>query len=70
MSTYNPRNVRVWDPTPQTSPELFDDADLMKEIRYLRATNRRHGEHTLRTLAIVRLTTELARRKAARGGQA
>ena len=64
--TYNPHNVRIWDPTPQTAPEQFSDADIRKEIRYLRSTNRRYGQNTLRTLAIVKLLNVLAVRKAAR----
>ena len=62
---YDPARRKMWDPSPQTEPDLFSDVDIRKEIRYLRSLNRRHGEATLRTLAIVRLVRILAERNTA-----
>ena len=61
--TYDPRTRRTWEPSPQTEPELFSPADIKAEIRHLRRLNRSFGEHTLRTLAIVKLTRVLAERE-------
>jgi hypothetical protein len=60
---YEPGRSRVGEPTPQTDPDQFSADDIKAEIRYLRRLNRKYGEHTLRTLAIVRLTTTLATRQ-------
>lgn len=63
--TYDPSTRRVGEASPQTSPELFTDAELMTEVRYLMRLNKRHGSHPLRTAAYMRLLAELDRRKAA-----
>lgn len=62
--TYNPATRRGGDATPQSEPELFTDADIMKEVRYLIRTNKRHGEHPLRTAAYMRMLAFIADRKA------
>jgi hypothetical protein len=59
MSDYNPLTRRVGEPSPQTDPDLFDDDDIRKEIRYLLATNKRYGSHPLRTSAYLRLQAVL-----------
>lgn len=60
--TYTPGCSRVGEPTPQTEPDQFSVDDIKAEIRYLRRLNRKYGEHTLRTIAIVQLTTVLTTR--------
>jgi len=63
--TYVPGRARHGEPTPQTDPDLFSVDEIRAEIRHLSALDRRYGPHTLRALARVRLTNEIARRLAA-----
>lgn len=65
MSGYVPGSARWGEPTPQTDPDLFSVEDLRAEMRHLSRLDRRHGTHTLRVLARVRLSVEVARRLSA-----
>jgi hypothetical protein len=38
---YVPGNARIGEPTPQTDPDLFTDAELKAEIRYLTRLDKR-----------------------------
>jgi hypothetical protein len=63
--TYVPGNARIGEPTPQTDPDLFTDAELKAEIRYLARLDKRYGVGCgLRALARVSLFAELAKRAA------
>ena len=58
FETYVPSSRRLLtDPDPQKTPELFTDADLLKEIKMLLRMNTRYGSHHLRTMAYIRLQT-------------
>jgi len=60
--TYIPGKARVGEPTPQSDPDLFSDAEIRAEIKYLIRTNKRLGSHPLRTLAYLKLERVLAER--------
>jgi len=61
--SYIPGRARIGDPTPQTDPDLFTDAEIRAEIKYLIRTNKRLGSHPLRTLAYLKLERVLTERK-------
>jgi hypothetical protein len=67
-ATYVPYSRRrVTDLDPQRNPELFSDADLMKEVRMLIRMNTKHGSHPLRTVAYTKLMQFIDERKASEG---
>lgn len=53
--TYRPGYALVGEATPQSHPELFTDAEIRAEIRYLMGLNKRCGTHPLRTAAYLNL---------------
>lgn len=60
---YKPGQGRVGEPTPQSNPELFTDAEIRAEIKYLLGLNKRYGTHPLRVEAYLKLGRVLAERK-------
>lgn len=46
---------RLSDISPQSHPELFSDADIMKEVKMLIRMNTKYGSHPLRTIAYTKL---------------
>lgn len=62
--TYVPGKSRMGEPTPQSDPELFSDAELLAEVKYLLGLNKRYGSHYLRTSAYAKLLGILTARKA------
>jgi len=65
--TYIPGRARVGEPTPQSDPDLFSDAEILAEVKYLIRTNKRFGSHPLRTIAYTRLLHILEQRKTTHG---
>lgn len=59
---YRPGHARVGEPTPQSHPDRFTDAELLAEFRYLGRLNGRHGVHPLRVGAQNKLVRELVKR--------
>ena len=49
-------------PSPQTAPSKFSSDELMNEVRYLMALNRRYGSNALRTATYTRLHLVVAHR--------
>ncbi len=45
---YRPGAAKIGDPTPQSHPDMFADADLRAEFRHLARLNARYGVHPLR----------------------
>jgi hypothetical protein len=62
LDEYRPGRALVGGLHPQSNPELFTDAVLRAEIKYLLGLNRRYGTHILRVQAYQRLTAILAER--------
>lgn len=60
---YIPGQARVGEPTPQTDPDLFSDAEITAEVKHLIRMNKRYGSHPLRTIAYHKLLRILAERK-------
>src|ERR1017187_1216799 len=54
---------------PQQDPELFTDAAIMKEIKYLIKSNERYGTNDLRTMAYLKLMHFIEDRKAKTGSR-
>ncbi len=54
---YRPGMARVGEPTPQSHPERFTDAEVAAEWRYLARLNGKHGVHPLRVGAQNKLRT-------------
>ena len=52
----------VGEATPQSHPELFTDAEIRAEIKYLLRLNKRYGTHILRVNAYLKLDQVLAER--------
>ncbi len=63
--TYKPGTTRVGEPTPQSDPDLFTDAEILAEVKYLLRLNKKYGTHHLRVIAYSKLLHILAERKAA-----
>lgn len=61
---YRPGRALIGEPTPQSDPDLFTDAEIRAEIRYLIGLNKRYGSHPLRTVAYHKLLEVLAARHA------
>lgn len=61
---YRPGMARVGEATPQSDPDLFTDAEILAEIKYLLRLNKRYGTHLLRVVAYTRLMDYLANRRA------
>jgi hypothetical protein len=53
--TYVPGTARIGEPTPQSHPELFTDAEIQSEVKYLIRMNKRLGSHPLRTMRYLAL---------------
>ena len=60
--TYKPGRARVGEPTPQSDPDLFTDAEIRLEIKYLLGLNKRYGTHPLRVAAYLKLDDVLRSR--------
>lgn len=54
-SDYRPGYGRVGEPSPQSDPDAFSSEDVLAEVKYLLAANRRHGSNPLRTIAYSKL---------------
>ena len=61
--TYKPGRSLVGEATPQSHPELFTDAEIKAEIKYLLGLNKRYGTHILRVRAYQALDDVLKARK-------
>lgn len=61
--TYKPGRSRVGEATPQSHPDLFTDAEIRAEVRYLLGLNKRYGTHVLRVKAYLTLLDVLKARK-------
>ena len=59
---YSPGRALIGEPTPQSDPDKFTDAEIRAEIRYLIRLNKRHGSHPLRTTAYLKLAAVLKAR--------
>ena len=59
---YRPGHARIGEPTPQSDPDKFTDAEIRAEIRYLLRLNKRYGTHPLRVAAYARLDEVLRTR--------
>lgn len=59
---YQPGMARVGEATPQSHPDLFTDAEVLAEVKYLLRLNKRHGSNVLRTMAYAKLLGVLADR--------
>lgn len=62
QGTYRPGHAMVGEATPQSHPELFTDAEIRAEIKYLLRLNKRYGTHILRVNAYLKLDQVLAER--------
>jgi hypothetical protein len=60
---HRPGLAKIGEPTPQSDPQLFTDAEITAEIKHLVRLNRRHGSHPQRTAAYLRLAQVLADRR-------
>lgn len=60
--TYQPGRSMAGEPTPQSDPDLFTDAEIRAEIGYLLGLNKRYGTHPLRVAAYMRLEQVLIKR--------
>lgn len=60
---YRPGMARVGEATPQSDPDLFTDAEIMAEVKYLLRLNKKYGTHPLRVAAYVKLLTYLQQRQ-------
>lgn len=60
---YRAGYARAGEPTPQTDPDLFTDAEIRSEISYLLRLNKRYGTHLLRVEAYLKLAEVLRSRK-------
>ena len=61
---YRPGMALVGEATPQSNPELFTDAEIRAEIKYLLKLNKRYGTHILRVNAYLALEDVLRSRSA------
>lgn len=64
---YRPGMAFVSESTPQSSPELFTDAEILGEVKYLLRLNKIHGTHVLRVAAYLKLERFLRERTEATG---
>ena len=62
---YRPGRALIGEPTPQSDPDRFTDAEIRAEIRYLMRLNKRYGSHPLRTAAYLKLDAVLKARTSA-----
>jgi len=60
---YRPGMARVGEATPQSDPDLFTDAEVRAEIKYLLGLNKRYGTHVLRVQAYLKLLDVLKARQ-------
>lgn len=64
---YVPGQALVGEATPQSDPDLFTDAEIVAEMKYLLQLNKRYGTHVLRVDAYNKLGAVLAARTATVG---
>ena len=64
IDEYTPGRAYVDGANPQSHPEMFTDAAIKAEIKYLLRLNKRYGTHVLRTVAYTKLLQVLAERHA------
>jgi len=60
--TYKPGTTRIGEATPQSDPDLFTDAEILAEVKYLLKLNKRYGTAPLRVIAYSKLLHVIAER--------
>jgi len=61
--TYVPGNARMGEATPQSDPDMFTDAEILAEAKYLLRMHYRLGGDPQRTLAFQKLKNILRERE-------